>query len=495
MKKPFALLMICLFAVSWASAQDWQADDELTARYNCDLVHALIEDYGDQNILQTAPNSFVSLSNFLDSLFPKCLERQIDDDAAALAATQTETAINESGDVLAVLEEGEMQVFREYCTIMITDEPVRDISVYVASHYHESIAVDVYLPGEIEAAEVVHKSTETVQGLPIRLDHIKAEQYPNGRYTFDVRVNEDTFRFQWQRNDPDDATLMLSCPGEDPTILSQIEAELLQDIDEAAADSEPATAADAPGEGEVFAVLEIDSLQVLNADCTVWITDQFDTGFNVTITGNGQDSMFVDVYLPGESQPAAVRDVLEDKLELDIPMRIEWIEGNQFPLGVYIFDAQVGEESYRFEWTRQDENDYTFVLNCLRVQDFEGALARLEDGDSYKFEDIGCEIFTDDWDADLNIVVTARAPEAIVVDVVFPGDSHPKATDGVQRDEFDDGTKYRLEWIKGESFPLGTYTIVVHVDGSSYLVAWDREDLTYNTIFVHCQGNEDDAKY
>ena len=148
MKKPFVLLMICLFSVSWASAQDWQADDELNARNNCDLVHALIEDYGDQNIFQTAPNTFMPLANFLDTLFPKCFERQIDDDAATLATTETETTIDESADVLAVLEEGEMQVFREYCTIMITDEPVRDISVYIASHYHELITVDVYLPGE-----------------------------------------------------------------------------------------------------------------------------------------------------------------------------------------------------------------------------------------------------------------------------------------------------------------------------------------------------------
>ena len=221
----------------------------------------------------------------------------------------------------------------------------------------------------------------------------------------------------------------------------------MQDIDEATADGEPTTATDASGAGEIFAVLEIDSMQVLDADCTVWITDQFDADFNVTITGHGQDSMFVDVYLPGESQPAAVREVLEDTLERGIPMRIEWIEGNQYPLGVYIFDAQVGEESYRFEWTRQDQNDYTFVLNCLRVQDFEDALARLEDGDSYEFEDIGCEILTDEWDEDLNIVVTALDPEEIVVDVIFPGDSHPKVTDRVQRDEFDDGTKYRLDWI------------------------------------------------
>ena len=222
MKKPFVLLMICLFSVSWASAQDWQADDELDAIYNCELVSSLIEDYGDQHIFQTAPNTFMPLANFLDTLFPKCQERQIDDDAASLAETETESATDESSDVLAVLEEGEMQVFRDNCTIMITDEPVKDISVYIASHYHESISVDVYLPGETVAAEVVHVSTETVMGLPIRLDHIQAEQYPNGIYTFDVQVKEDIFRFQWLRNDPSDATLMLSCPGEGPTILSQI---------------------------------------------------------------------------------------------------------------------------------------------------------------------------------------------------------------------------------------------------------------------------------
>ena len=43
--------------------------------------------------------------------------------------------------------------------------------------------------------------------------------------------------------------------------------------------------------------------------------------------------MSVDVYLPGESEPAAVSETRLDMLEGSIPIRIEWIAGETFPLG------------------------------------------------------------------------------------------------------------------------------------------------------------------
>ena len=63
--------------------------------------------------------------------------------------------------------------------------------------------------------------------------------------------------------------------------------------------------------------------------------------------------------------------------------------------------------------------------------------------------------------------------------------------DDVDRDAFEDGTKYRAEWIVGDSFPLGEYAIVMHVGGSSYRVVWEREDEAYNLVFVHCEDIEE----
>ncbi len=72
----------------------------------------------------------------------------------------------------------------------------------------------------------------------------------------------------------------------------------------------------------------------------------------------------------------------------------------------------------------------------------------------------------------------------------FPRENHPTATDGAQRDDFENGTKCRGEWISGESLPLGTYNIVLNAYGVSYRVTWERLDQDYNLIFVRCEDGE-----
>lgn len=493
MKKLGIVLALLLLLASHAFAQDWQDDDGTGSRYDCDLVRELIAEYGDQDFLQTSPNSFATLATFLDTLFPKCLEKTADADSASETAAESDPGTTVAIQVEAELKLDKMYPFHDACLITLSDEDSSDLNIYIASHRHESISVAVYLPGETEPAPIASSDIHDMQGLPYRIDHVDVEELPAGRYTIDMTVDEDVYRFEWLRALADHASVIVSCVGEEgPTVLPQLQAEYLRKQEVAQASKESASAADP--EIEVFAELEADSVQILDNDCFIILTDRFDTPFNVSVAGNGLDMMSIDVFLPAESEPAAIAATEQDELSSGLPVRIEWLAADHFPPGKYVIDAHIGEESYRLEWLRDDDLDYTIMLSCVRVQDFEDAAEWLEDGGIVELQEVDCRIWTDTFDEDMNIVVAAEDPEAIEVDLFFPGASIPEKTDGVERDEFEDGIKYRAEWIVGDSFPLGGYTITVHIDGKSHQVIWEREDDAYNLIFVHCEGIGEDAE-
>ena len=216
--------LLLILVVSAAIAQDWQDDDQTNTRYNCDVVRAVIDDYGDQDFLQTGPDSYASFAAFLDTLFPKCLEKVTDKDSGGDSDTESDG----STPVSAVLEMGEMIAFRDYCTLGIADDDVaEEYRVYVSGTDHELISVDMYLPGAAEALAVVDTAVEDLMGLPVRIETFGDADFPVGRYTFDVRVEDDVHRFHWLRKDPEHFGFMVSCVGDEgPVLLPQMEAAL-----------------------------------------------------------------------------------------------------------------------------------------------------------------------------------------------------------------------------------------------------------------------------
>ena len=73
--------------------------------------------------------------------------------------------------------------------------------------------------------------------------------------------------------------------------------------------------------------------------CVVAVDARFKDDFNVSITGNGQDGLNVDVYLPGETEALVLdhSDEYSVNIGQDFPVRIEWAEGDDFPMGTYTF--------------------------------------------------------------------------------------------------------------------------------------------------------------
>ena len=350
------MILVCFMAAGFSAAQDWRNDERTDTRYDCDVIDAIIADFGDELLHKFNDDSTSTLGEFLTPLFARCLE-PADEDGAA------ESASPEDGVVAADTDESE---------------------------------ADAEADGEIETV-----------------------------------------------------------------------------------------------------VLENDKIHALDEEgCVVAVDTRFEEDFNLSITGHGQDGLVVEIFPPGESDALVMDDSEEYTVEIgeELPVRIEWATGDDFPLGVYTFVVTIDDNSYRFEWDRQDPAYRTFVLTCYRpdrAEDGESDPGLLEDNDTRVIADSECFIKTEAWDEDFNVVIIGEPQDGISVSVYFPGEIRAEAMDDVFRDEFDDGTPYRVEWIEGRFFPLGLYNIEVTIEDEVYAYKWQREGSEINTIEVECIGDDD----
>ena len=491
MNKYIFILCILALLVPSGLAQDWQLDDDDDGsgdQYNCDLVRAVVDNYGDEEIMQTSRNTYASVASLFDTFFPKCFDRGAADEAPSVDAGATESESDEAADAITILEGNDLVRFTDECTVMLADEMGNGISLSVAGDMQDVVSAIAYLPGETVPADIDDVFTDTVASMEVRIEHVDIDPVPMGRYTFDVQVRDELHRFQWLRSELDDATLLVICTADDEDAPAADDA--VDDADDSPVAS--STRPTAPDDLEVTAILENDDIHAIDADCSIFVTDRFDVDFNVTIVGRGQESLFVDVYLPGESERALIEDVTEDTMD-GIPMRIEWVDGRDFPTGTYTVDVFIGDASHRFQWERGDDTGYTVVMSCLRLQDLEDDSDLLDDGDSSAIGDTNCTLVVDSWSTDLNVVIVGQDHETVEIDLYYPGDTQPRDMSQVSRDEFDDGTPYRVEWIVGDSFPTGEYGVTAHVDGRSHLFTWNRQDPDYNTIYIRCRSDEEEG--
>lgn len=304
----------------------------------------------------------------------------------------------------------------------------------------------------------------------------------------------------------EDRVIVLGAPsetdGDSETIAVSDSAEETED----ALDME--TAAESDSEPWFDAVLINDKMHSLDeVDCSIRITDRFEEDFNVSYGGYRQADMSIDVFLPDEEEPLKMEHIHRYTLNVagvDVPSRTEWVKGDSFPYGRYTIDVHVDDESYRFWWVRTEESESyrTIVLTCLgedealidSPREDSESIARLIDGETYEFEGTDCFLVTSDYyEEDLNFIIAGEDHSKVAVEIIFPEESDPRPVDSTTTDTDDDGLTYRIEWIVGESFPLGEYTVDVTIDEQVFSVMWDRQDALYNTIWIGCQilGDED----
>ena len=531
MSRYISALMLILMLTGLAAAQDWRKDPASTSGYNCDLVDALAEDFGSENILQTDSGEVTALSEFLFSLFPEC-PRWDDVPASERLAEDGRLAelieADELESIRVLVENTTLEWGDPACSIMVDDFNETDFNVLTGGHSLDGIQVDVYLPGTKEPVEMdVVKTDVTRSGLPIRQAWLEGDDFPLGEYLFEVHIDGETSHFIWLRNDNAMNTISLVCP--DRPIAS-------------GAESAPATTAGA--DREVTAVLnDNDSYGIEDPVCTVFVADQYEADLNVLLIDWATDNVSVDVYLPGESDAIAMANRQADEFEAYgkmVPILTLWAERDSFPLGTYSFDVHGLGESYRFEWIREDSAVNTIVVICdepepaedtdteaddeepavesdTEADDDEPAVepnteadddttalepdteagddltARLTDGEFLDLEEIGCFITTSNLESPfLGFAVAGYDLEDTSLSITFPGETSPKSMDHQETLTGEDSFPYRVEWVEVDELPAGIYTIDVSTPDGEFRFEWDRQDDAYRTIFFSCVPTVED---
>lgn len=242
-------------------------------------------------------------------------------------------------------------------------------------------------------------------------------------------------------------------------------------------------------------------------ECSILIDDFYDTGFTVLIGGHALDGVAVDVYFPDDKQAETMDRVINDVMESGTPIRIERIEGDEFPLGVYVFEVHIDYATYPFMWERSDRAMNTVSLSCLGRDALSDAAQRrgeikredrhtLLDGEAQQWGEPECSIMvSDDFDGEFNVIIEGHGQDGLAVDVFVPGAGQALKMDQILYDvrkEFHIGVTegplpHRAEWKWGD-FPLGEYEFDVHIDDEVFRFKWQRGDPSFNTLNLVCLG-------
>lgn len=491
MRKLIAVALICLAALGAVSAQDWRSDDdERDMLYNCELVNALKDEAGAESLMRTEEGEQQSLAGFLDHIFPECVPW----DSLRLA----EMMDSEEEQWIVVLYDKASHEWGEpECSILIDDYYDEHFTFFIGGHSLDGLALEVYLPGDIEAVEMDFVDEDIVGGVPVRHQLLAGEEFPLGQYVFDVHVDDDLYHFLWERTDHSMNTVSLSCLGR------QEEDEGSNEPSDAVSDAAPSdSAVEASSDGEPAAsvnemenILEManDSLYLIPEEqCVVAIDPSDDEKFNLNIAAIDRGELAIDLYLPGQDAPFKSDDSAEHSLSLGEAesVQTDWSGGEDFPLGMYTFHVHINDHTWLYKWNRQDTDGRTFTLKC-----FHAAVADddpLKDGEKTYIPDTTCLVWTEAWDVDLNILVIGENEDEIAVEIYFPGEDRPREKDGSNSNRFEDGRPYRVEWIEGPAFPLGLFNIDVTIEGQLYQYQWERKDQDVNTFGLECITIEDE---
>ena len=359
MKKLIAVALVCLAAIGAVAAQDWRTDEENGLRYNCELVGALVADFGDEALIRTASGAKQGLADFLNYLFPLCVEQ----DRGRLS----EMIESDEESIVVVLYDEVKHAWGEpECSILIDDFYDDDFTFLSGGRALDGIAVDVYLPGENQPVVMDDTLTSvTASGLPIRRQWLMGDDFPLGEYVFDVYIEGELFHFVWDRRDNAMNTFSLVChPHEDEADAGEADGEMAATAAEAsdvAAAEDAAVAVDEPLQDE-------EKARIPGTDCLVW-TEAWDVDLNILIIGQNQEDISVDLYFPGDSEPQKLDGHNLNEFDDGTPYRIEWIESESLPLGLYHIEVMIEGQLYQYQWQREDASVNTFGVQCITIED------------------------------------------------------------------------------------------------------------------------------
>lgn len=217
--KTLALLVVAVFTAPLL-AQDWAYDETNEIHQNCELIDLLKAAHGDTAIMRFADGNTMNLAYFLDRIFGACTEWNRGEVSDAFDDTPAEP--ESDLEVSAVLEDHDVYSIDEAdCSVMAKDRFEEDLNVSIAGANQENIAVAVYLPGTREPLDMPNTNSQEAEVLgvtvPTRVDWAVGRNFPLGRYTVDVSINDDAYRFQWLRRSRAVNTIVVTCVDADVT--------------------------------------------------------------------------------------------------------------------------------------------------------------------------------------------------------------------------------------------------------------------------------------
>ena len=226
-------ILICLLMAAPAVAQDWQLDEDHEVYQNCELIDLLKEEYGEVDIMKFTDGNTMNLAFFLDRVFSSCAEwnRGSASDAFDDTPAEPETEL----EVITALEDHDVYSIDEAdCSVMAKDRFEEDLNVSLTGAEQGDMSVDVYLPGTTQPLDMPNVNSYEAEilgvSVPTRTEWAVGRNFPLGRYTFDVHLGDDSYRFQWLRQNRAVNTIVVTCV--DPSVEAAFAEELTAESDD-----------------------------------------------------------------------------------------------------------------------------------------------------------------------------------------------------------------------------------------------------------------------
>ncbi len=263
MKKLFIMVAVILMSAASIFAQDWVEGSDRDTEYNCELVNAIIEEYGDQEYIRQ-DGEVLTFAEFHAIQASGCMSS--DDADIQTAATDFKVSVNQNvnlregagtsfsrvgqakaGEVLevvaedgdwyevkfeggtafiagwltnrlpeVVIETGELFIIEDTGCRVIVDSRRGDIdiNIIITGERLSDVTVDLYRPNETNPLRVEGQLDKTFidTGESYLHQYYRWNQwFPNGIYTIEVKIDRKVYKMAWNMTERVDYNIFVAC--------------------------------------------------------------------------------------------------------------------------------------------------------------------------------------------------------------------------------------------------------------------------------------------
>ena len=328
MKTLLITILAYLVAASTILAHDWQHDEEVGATYDCEVIEAVAEQFGDIDFMQLENGGFAKFGPILQSIFTVC-PFWVESEAATATAREDKPEPEADSDieVLALLNDNELySIEGPNCNVVLMERADTNLAVSFAGSWQDRVSIEVHLPGTSEAVAMpnVHEYEMEANGItfPVYTAWAKPGDYPLGRYIFYLHIDDTTYPFGWLRQDEAVNTITVTCV--ELAFHGLTEAELTTRL----------------RDGDTF--------ELADGACLIATTSLTEDMLSVLVTAEDLVNTKVEVTYPGMQTPIQMTHVDELVSPDGEPFRVEGAFADEHPLGPYLITVTVNGANISF---------------------------------------------------------------------------------------------------------------------------------------------------